>query len=174
MLARPEDQGIDKDTINNLAQQREFNRKQQLSNLSKGLSENFDDVVKIAEEKGSKATDLLKKIKGVADEKKVPINGVMQDVINELAKKRAEFGKVAGNIGGKLKAVPVIGGLAALGSALQSGDAAAAGLDQVVPGGIEEIGTAPGEAEMARQQQEYNDNLKRNYLKTLAGQGILK
>lgn len=174
MPVRPDDKGVDINTISNLAQQRDFNKKQQLSNLSKGLSDNYDEVLKAAEEKGSKAVDLLKKMKGIAEERNAPLNGVVQDIIGGLAKRRAEFGKVAGNIGGKLKAVPVIGGLAALGSALQSGDAAAAGLDQVVPGGLEEIGEAPGEADMARQQQEYNDNLKRNYLKTLAGQGILR
>jgi hypothetical protein len=92
--------------------------------------------------------DLEMRKAGASDIQRQKMRDMMNDKKSELiAEKGDDLQKL--NKFGKLmskakKALPVVGGIAAGVGALQSGDAAAAGIDFLVPGGLESVDAAPG------------------------------
>jgi hypothetical protein len=61
---------------------------------------------------------------------------------------------------GKVKAIPGLGALALGASAMESGDAAAAGMDYLMPGGIDDLG--------ANENKELRDIQQQHFLNTMS------
>jgi hypothetical protein len=150
---------------NNLRKLAEFNVHQKgrkIYDIAQDIGDNFSEVLKAAEDSNSPRLATLRGVEQKALEKGVPTSTILKEIMEAAQNKTNALSKVkaiAPDLG-KIKMLPGLGALALGASAMQSGDAAAAGMDYLMPGGIDDLG--------ANENKELRDIQQQHFLNTMS------
>lgn len=144
--------------MGNIAQLKEYLQKKKIEDTSKQMAGKFDDVVKAAET-NPKMQNMLQEVERLSIEKNAPKSQILKEIMEGAAARKSSLssGLKSGMKSG-LKSIPIVGGIAALGSALTSGEAGAAVVDNVVPGGVEDAGPREGSLDEMIENPAYYKN----------------
>lgn len=150
---------LDLAAMKNIARQRAEDVARKANDIGSGIENKFDDVLKLA---SPERQNQLLKAQEMAKAKDVPLGSVLSEMMVAARNKLNPLTKVP-NLPqgfGKIKAIPGLGALALGASAMQSGDAAAAGMDYLVPGGVEDLGGNEENELKDLRQKQMVDNMK--------------